>query len=175
VIEPSFIILDLERHHAGWRRWVWIRRRQLRPDVARSLHGRGRWRALSAVSYLTVPTTIVVGPKPELVDDLEHLHAPKFPALQYNKAQALFFGGNFWDARATGYLLQSPDAEQAQHPPVDMLEMGFPDTACIAFRLSKAVYRPLFESVDVRSGRWKPTVRRRASSVIRRIASVSGS
>jgi hypothetical protein len=73
-MEPSFIILDLERHHAGWRRWVWIRRRQLRPDVARSLHGRGRWRALSAVSYLTVPTTIVVGPKPELVDDLEQLH-----------------------------------------------------------------------------------------------------
>ena len=25
--------------------------------------------------------------------------------------------------------------------------MGFPDTACIAFRLSKAVYRPLFELV----------------------------
>jgi cytochrome c peroxidase len=28
-----------------------------------------------------------------------------------------------------------------------MQEMGFPDTACIAFRLSKAVYRPLFELV----------------------------
>jgi hypothetical protein len=26
-------------------------------------------------------------------------------------------------------------------------EMGFPDTACISFRLSKAVYRPLFELV----------------------------
>src|SRR5260370_15502405 len=25
--------------------------------------------------------------------------------------------------------------------------MGFPDTACIAFRLSHAVYRPLFEEV----------------------------
>jgi cytochrome c peroxidase len=43
--------------------------------------------------------------------------------------------------------LQSPDAEQAQHPPVDTQEMGFPDTACIAFRLTDAVYRALFELV----------------------------
>jgi cytochrome c peroxidase len=56
-------------------------------------------------------------------------------------------GGNFWDGRSTGYLLQSADAEQAQHPPVDTQEMGFPDTACIAYRLSMAVYRPLFERV----------------------------
>jgi hypothetical protein len=32
--------------------------------------------------------------------------------------------GNFWDARATGYKLQSADSEQAQHPPVDTQEMG---------------------------------------------------
>src|SRR5258705_17183 len=49
--------------------------------------------------------------------------------------------------QGTGYLLQSADAEQAQHPPVDSQEMGLPDTACIAFRLSLAVYRPLFEQV----------------------------
>jgi cytochrome c peroxidase len=76
-----------------------------------------------------------------------HPYAPFFPALQYNKEQGLFFGGNFWDSRATGYKLRVPDAEQAQGPPVDPLEMGFPDTACIAFRLSTAVYRPLFEEV----------------------------
>jgi cytochrome c peroxidase len=74
-------------------------------------------------------------------------YSPRFPVLQYNATQGLFFGGNFWDARSTGFLLQSPDAEQAQHPPVDTGEMGFPDTACIAFRLSQAVYRPLFEGV----------------------------
>jgi len=76
-----------------------------------------------------------------------HPYAPFFPVLQYNQAQGLFFGGNFWDSRATGYRLRVPDAEQAQGPPVDHLEMGFPDTACIAFRLSRAVYRPLFEEV----------------------------
>ena len=57
----------------------------------------------------------------------------------------------FWDARATGYLLQSPDAEQAQHPPVDPGEMGLPDTACIAFRLQSAAYKTLFEEVWVDS------------------------
>jgi cytochrome c peroxidase len=67
--------------------------------------------------------------------------------LNYNKTQGLFFGGNFWDGRATGYKLQTPDAEQAQGPPVDPLEMGFADTACIAFRLSSADYRQLFELV----------------------------
>src|SRR6202023_3218877 len=66
---------------------------------------------------------------------------------QYDPTQGAFFGGNFWDSRATGYLLRAPDAEQAQFPPVDPDEMGFPDTACITFRLSQAVYRPLFEEV----------------------------
>src|SRR6266404_1163744 len=76
-----------------------------------------------------------------------YTYAPFFPVLNYNESQGLFFGGNFWDSRATGYLLGSPDAEQAQHPPVDSQELMLPDTACVAFRLSKAVYRPLFELV----------------------------
>src|SRR5882724_6039830 len=50
-------------------------------------------------------------------------YAPFFPVLQYNQEQGLFFGGNFWDSRATGYLLRNADAEQAQHPPVDTQEM----------------------------------------------------
>jgi cytochrome c peroxidase len=76
-----------------------------------------------------------------------YTYAPFFPVLQYNQEQGLFFGGNFWDSRATGYLLRSPDAHQAQGPPVDTQEMGNPDTACIAFKLSRAPYRPLFELV----------------------------
>jgi cytochrome c peroxidase len=82
-----------------------------------------------------------------------YTYSPDFPVLEFNATQsvpgmtAVFIGGNFWDARSTGYKLQSADAEQAQHPPVDTQEMGFPDTACIAFRLSTAVYQPLFEEV----------------------------
>jgi cytochrome c peroxidase len=76
-----------------------------------------------------------------------HTYAPFFPVLQYNQTQGLFFGGNFWDSRATGVLLRNPDAEQAQGPPVDTQEMGFPDAACVAFRLTTAAYRPLFEQI----------------------------
>src|SRR5260370_10202266 len=76
-----------------------------------------------------------------------HAYAPFFPVLQYNQTQGLFVGGTFWDSRATGLLLRNPDAEQAQSPPVDTQEMGFPDTACVAFRLTTAAYRPLFELV----------------------------
>ena len=76
-----------------------------------------------------------------------YTYSPDFPVLEYNTTQQAFFGGNFWDARATGYKLQSPDAEQAQHPPVDPLEMGNPDTACIAFKISQAPYRQLFTLV----------------------------
>ncbi len=55
-----------------------------------------------------------------------HPYAPFFPVLQYNQVQGLFFGGNFWDSRATGYRLRIPDAEQAQGPPVDHSGDGFP-------------------------------------------------
>jgi hypothetical protein len=34
--------------------------------------------------------------------------------LQYSATQGAFFGGNFWDSRAIGYKLRSPDAEQSQ-------------------------------------------------------------
>ena len=76
-----------------------------------------------------------------------YTYSPFFPVLQYNKTQANFYGGNFWDARATGFQLQSPDAEQAQDPLRDPLEMGMPDSACIVRRLSLSAYRKLFETV----------------------------
>ncbi|MGD0110079.1 MAG: cytochrome c peroxidase [Rhodopila sp.] len=76
-----------------------------------------------------------------------YTYSPYFPVLSYDTTQGAFFGGNFWDGRSTGYLLQSPDAEQAQHPPVDTQEMANPDTACIAYKLSLADYRPLFEAI----------------------------
>jgi cytochrome c peroxidase len=76
-----------------------------------------------------------------------YVYSHSFPVLHYNTTQASFFGGNFWDSRATGYKLQAPDAEQAQGPPVDPLEMGNPDTACITYKISLSPYRALFEEV----------------------------
>jgi cytochrome c peroxidase len=76
-----------------------------------------------------------------------YTYSHTFPVLNYDTTQKLFFGGNFWDGRATGMKLQAPDAEQAQGPPVDPLEMGNPDTACIAWKISQTAYLPLFELV----------------------------
>jgi cytochrome c peroxidase len=76
-----------------------------------------------------------------------YTYSSYFPPLQFDAAQGAFFGGNFWDSRATGYLVRDPAAEQSQFPPVDPLEMGNPDTACITYKLSLAVYRPLFEEI----------------------------
>src|SRR5260370_2323171 len=76
-----------------------------------------------------------------------YTYSPFYPVLQYNTTQANFYGGNFWDLRATGFQLQSPDAQQAQGPPLDTQEMGNPDSACIVRRLSQSSYRKLFETV----------------------------
>jgi len=76
-----------------------------------------------------------------------YMYAPFAPVLHYNKLQGDFVGGNFWDMRASGYRLQNPSAEQAQGPPTNPVEMGLPDSACVAFRLSLAPYRKLFEAV----------------------------
>jgi cytochrome c peroxidase len=76
-----------------------------------------------------------------------YTYSSYFPPLQYNATQGAFFGGNFWDSRATGYLLGNSAAEQSQFPPVDPLEMGNSDTACIVYKLSLAAYSPLFEEI----------------------------
>ena len=76
-----------------------------------------------------------------------YVYAPYFPPLQYNITQGDFYGGNFWDARATGYRLQNSSAEQAQDPPVDPEEMANPDTACVVWKLSLSHYKFFFEQV----------------------------
>ena len=54
-------------------------------------------------------------------------------------------GGNFWDLRATGQRLGNPAAEQAQGPPLNPLEMGWPDSACLVYKLSQSSYAAFFE------------------------------
>jgi cytochrome c peroxidase len=76
-----------------------------------------------------------------------YVYAPYFPPLQYNQTQGDFYGGNFWDARATGFRLMNPAAEQAQDPPVDPEEMANPDTACVVWKLSTGSYKAVFEQV----------------------------
>jgi len=76
-----------------------------------------------------------------------YVYASYFPPLHYNQSQADFYGGNFWDGRATGYKLQNSAAEQAQDPPSDPEEMANPDPACVVWKISTSKYRFFFEVV----------------------------
>ena len=76
-----------------------------------------------------------------------YVYATYFPPLHYNRSQADFYGGNFWDGRATGYKLQNSAAEQGQDPPSDTEEMANPDPACVVWKLSKSSYKFFFEQV----------------------------
>src|SRR6266852_5068792 len=76
-----------------------------------------------------------------------HKYATYAPVLHYNSRQGDFVGGAFWDMRATGIRLNSPIADQAQGPPLNPVEMGFSDSACMTYRLSRSPYRSLAEKV----------------------------
>jgi cytochrome c peroxidase len=76
-----------------------------------------------------------------------YAYAPFAPILHYNAAVADFYGGNFWDMRATGIRLANPAAEQAQGPPVNPVEMGNPDTACVVWKASQGGYASLAQLV----------------------------
>jgi cytochrome c peroxidase len=76
-----------------------------------------------------------------------YVYASYFPPLHYNQSQADFYGGNFWDGRATGYKLQNSAANQAQGPPLDTQEMANPDSACLVWKLSLSKYKFFFEQV----------------------------
>jgi len=76
-----------------------------------------------------------------------YVYASYFPPLHYNQSQADFYGGNFWDGRATGYKLQNSSANQAQGPPLDTQEMANPDSACVVWKLSQSNYKFFFEQV----------------------------
>src|SRR5437868_4725620 len=78
-----------------------------------------------------------------------YAYAAFAPILHYNATQGDFYGGNFWDMRATGTRLANPAAEQAQGPPVNPVEMGNPDTACVVWKVSQGRYRSLVELLDV--------------------------
>ncbi len=78
---------------------------------------------------------------------MSYMYAPYSPVFHFDQTQQAFYGGNFWDQSATGWKLQNPSAEQAQNPPVDPLEQGFADSACVVHRISQAAYKPLFVTV----------------------------
>jgi cytochrome c peroxidase len=59
----------------------------------------------------------------------------------------LITGGNFWDGRATGFILGNPAADQALGPFLNPLEQALPDEACVVYRVCTAAYPVRFGQV----------------------------
>jgi cytochrome c peroxidase len=74
-------------------------------------------------------------------------YATSAPVFHLDPDKALFVGGNFWDGRATGELLGSPAADQAQGPFLNPLEQNNPDAAAVVDKVCGGAYAPLFLKV----------------------------
>ena len=57
------------------------------------------------------------------------------PPLYFDAAEEHFVGGNFWDGRATGWLLGNPLADQAQGPFVNPVEQNHPGPAAVVAKV----------------------------------------
>lgn len=67
--------------------------------------------------------------------------------LGYDEAAKTWFGGLFWDGRATGTVLGDPVAEQAMGPFLNPLEMAMPNARQVVLRVAQAEYARDFEAV----------------------------
>lgn len=65
------------------------------------------------------------------------------PVLSWDGQQ--FFGGNFWDGRATGWKLGSPAADQAQGPFLNPVEQALADGSIVVDRVCDASYKFAFK------------------------------
>lgn len=68
------------------------------------------------------------------------------PVLQQDD-DGNYFGGMFWDGRATGWTLDDPLAEQAQGPPLNPVEMNMPSKEAVVQVVRDAGYANLFVQV----------------------------
>jgi cytochrome c peroxidase len=74
-------------------------------------------------------------------------YATPSPVFYYDAEEKLFVGGNFWDGRATGWLLGEPAAEQAQGPFLNPAEQNLPDAATLVSKVCSSAYGDQFRSI----------------------------
>jgi cytochrome c peroxidase len=74
-------------------------------------------------------------------NDMTVAYSAYTPPLQYDKKEGVWFGGLFWDGRANSL------AEQAQGPPLNILEMANPSVNAIAEKLRALEYASLFNEI----------------------------
>lgn len=73
-------------------------------------------------------------------------YASLSPPLYYDAREGLFIGGNFWDGRATGWLLGKPVADQAQRPFLNPVEQNNADIAAVVSKVCSSAYADDFRS-----------------------------
>ncbi len=74
-------------------------------------------------------------------------YAGEAPVLYFDEDKEQWYGGLFWDGRATGWELGDPLAEQAMGPFLNPLEQNMPNARLVCVRVSKSDYAALFEQV----------------------------
>jgi cytochrome c peroxidase len=74
-------------------------------------------------------------------------YATPSPVLRYDAEEKLFIGGNFWDGRATGWLLGEPAAEQAQGPFLNPVEQNLPNAAAVVEKVCASTYGDQFRAI----------------------------
>lgn len=73
-------------------------------------------------------------------------YATPSPPLRLVPEEDHFVGGNFWDGRATGWLLGKPAAEQAQGPFLNPVEQNLPDAAAVVGKVCGGAYGGRFRA-----------------------------
>ena len=73
-------------------------------------------------------------------------YATYSPPLHLDPEENHFVGGNFWDGRATGWLLGSPSAEQAQGPFVNPVEQNLAGHEDLVDKVCEGVYGEHFRA-----------------------------
>ncbi len=74
-------------------------------------------------------------------------YAGESPLFYFDEDEGGWFGGMFWDGRATGEILGDPLAEQAQGPYLNPLEQAMPNARVLCQKVKNSSYATLFEQV----------------------------
>ena len=74
-------------------------------------------------------------------------YAGDSPLFHFDDVEGGWFGGMFWDGRATGAILEDPLAEQGQGPFLNPLEQAVANAQVLCVEVKKADYAALFKEV----------------------------
>lgn len=74
-------------------------------------------------------------------------YATLSPSFHLDAAEDHFEGGNFWDGRATGWLLGNPAADQAQGPFLNPVEHNLADAEDVVRKVCDGAYGDRFRAV----------------------------